>query len=365
MLGQRNRMLFGLLLAAGWFVPTAADSAISFTCSQPSASIPLGNFIYEFHHPIAATGVDETLDMDIEAVVPDGWFFQVCQTSTGICYFDDTQITIEASPFPDTLRVDFFPNSTEAGMGYIQLNLANANDPLDTYHCTYTLFNGLPVEQAAVNINCSDNTRFVTGSGTVEIPTPIRNVAGFDDFYQLRPVADLPAGWAFQVCQVSTGICYFDEATIYLEAGLADTLRVDFFPITGNGVGRIDLELFSLSNPSVWERCYFRCFRGAHPADVPDVMGSPATAPSLARPNPFTERTSLEFQLTHGGSAVIGIYSSDGRELRRLEAELPQGTSVIDWDGRDNAGTSMPAGAYFYRLTTAREEAKGLIVRSN
>lgn len=365
MLGKRNRLSLGLLLGACCLLPNTADGALTYGCGQQSVSVPLGTFIYEFHNQIQATGSDKVLDMHMEAVVPPGWGYQVCQTSTGICYFDDTQITVETGPFPDTLRVDFFPNTTQAGMGYLQLTLTDAFDPLEQYHCTYTVFNGLPVEQARITMNCSNNTRFVTGSATVEFPTPIRNQATFDDTYQMRPVVDLPAGWAFQVCQVSTGICWFDEATIEFAAGVQDTLRVDFFPITGDGVGRVDLELFSLSNPSVWERCYFRLFRGNHPADVPDVMASPATAPSQAFPNPFTDRTALEFRLAHGGSGTLAIYTSDGRELRQIQVDLPEGNSSIDWDGRDQAGSAVPSGAYFYRLTTAREEAKGLVVRSN
>jgi flagellar hook assembly protein FlgD len=98
---------------------------------------------------------------------------------------------------------------------------------------------------------------------------------------------------------------------------------------------------------------------------VPEVGGSPARVASIAAPNPFTDRTSIELRLANAGTGTVSIYSSDGREVRRMTMDLPQGESSVEWDGRDGAGSAVPSGAYFYRVTTPAEEAKGLIIRSN
>ncbi len=75
---------------------------------------------------------------------------------------------------------------------------------------------------------------------------------------------------------------------------------------------------------------------------------SPLAATLRASPNPFRATTRI-VRANRGSRAAPGelrIYDSDGREIRRL-FEAPSGG--WDWDGRDDKGREVPAGAYFLR----------------
>jgi flagellar hook assembly protein FlgD len=69
------------------------------------------------------------------------------------------------------------------------------------------------------------------------------------------------------------------------------------------------------------------------------------------RPNPFNPSTLIGYGLPAAGRATITIYSVRGEVVRRLlDADCPQGYGEVRWDGRDDAGQSVPSGPYFYRL---------------
>jgi hypothetical protein len=77
------------------------------------------------------------------------------------------------------------------------------------------------------------------------------------------------------------------------------------------------------------------------------------SAGSLARahPNPFKPRTTIDFVLGAPGETRLEIYDVSGALVRRLVNErLEVGGHEVAWDGRDEAGRSVSAGVYFYRL---------------
>jgi len=69
-------------------------------------------------------------------------------------------------------------------------------------------------------------------------------------------------------------------------------------------------------------------------------------------PNPATDRASITYELMASSSQLvsIGVYDLAGRRLRQLvNAPQAPGLYVIDWDGRDASGQSVPGGVYFVR----------------
>jgi hypothetical protein len=78
----------------------------------------------------------------------------------------------------------------------------------------------------------------------------------------------------------------------------------------------------------------------------PRVFASPTSWP-----NPFRSGTSIHFALPLQGDVALCIYDSSGRSVRRLihRREGP-GAKVVLWDGRDDRGNALPAGAYFLRF---------------
>ncbi|MBN2171191.1 MAG: family 43 glycosylhydrolase [Candidatus Krumholzibacteriota bacterium] len=82
-----------------------------------------------------------------------------------------------------------------------------------------------------------------------------------------------------------------------------------------------------------------------------------APAPGAARllaphPNPFNPRTRLRYELVRAGRAELVVLDARGRAVRRLFAgDLPAGPGFFTWDGRDDAGRSLPSGVYLARLS--------------
>jgi len=82
-----------------------------------------------------------------------------------------------------------------------------------------------------------------------------------------------------------------------------------------------------------------------------------APAPGAARllaphPNPFNPRTRLRYELDRSGRAELVVLDAAGRAVRRLHAgDLPAGPGFFTWDGRDDAGRSLPSGVYLARLS--------------
>ncbi|MFH1864918.1 MAG: hypothetical protein ABIK85_03465 [Candidatus Eisenbacteria bacterium] len=79
------------------------------------------------------------------------------------------------------------------------------------------------------------------------------------------------------------------------------------------------------------------------------------------RPNPTSEGVYLDISLSGDTRASLGIYTSDGRLLRRWPiggtASSVHATQVIFWDGTDSAGRRLPSGIYFAALV---EEGRSL-----
>ena len=69
---------------------------------------------------------------------------------------------------------------------------------------------------------------------------------------------------------------------------------------------------------------------------------------SGAGPNPSNGRTSLRFSTPAQGDVQLAIYDVRGRFVRRLaDGPRADGAHIVDWDGRDRDGRSVPAGTYF------------------
>jgi hypothetical protein len=89
-----------------------------------------------------------------------------------------------------------------------------------------------------------------------------------------------------------------------------------------------------------------------------------ATLP-VARPNPFSARTTIRFEIDGGRSAVaVRVYDAGGRLIRNLlEADLDRGAHHVVWDGRDERGRSIGAGTYFYVLETQGRQLSARMTR--
>lgn len=79
---------------------------------------------------------------------------------------------------------------------------------------------------------------------------------------------------------------------------------------------------------------------------------------SQNRPNPFSPRTEIRFQLPRTGRATLAIYDVAGRLVSTLvDGELAAGPHVVTWDGLDRERNAASSGIYFYRLMSGEESS--------
>ncbi len=70
-------------------------------------------------------------------------------------------------------------------------------------------------------------------------------------------------------------------------------------------------------------------------------------------PNPFNPSTTIQFRLPEASEVNLTIYNVLGQEVRSLIAGVKEaGTHTVEWDGRDNNGSAVQSGMYFYRIQT-------------
>lgn len=70
-------------------------------------------------------------------------------------------------------------------------------------------------------------------------------------------------------------------------------------------------------------------------------------------PNPFNPSTIINYQLPKSGNVQIKIFDALGREVRSLiNEEKSAGKYNILWDSRDNYGSKVSSGVYFYTITS-------------
>lgn len=74
--------------------------------------------------------------------------------------------------------------------------------------------------------------------------------------------------------------------------------------------------------------------------------------PVLTFPNPFRPGQLITFSGSTNGTFELSVFDLTGRRVRRLNDDQHEGATVMQWDGRDERMTPLPAGLYFVRLAT-------------
>lgn len=69
-------------------------------------------------------------------------------------------------------------------------------------------------------------------------------------------------------------------------------------------------------------------------------------------PNPFNPVTAINYIIGSSGKVRLIVYDVTGKEIRKLVDNINQnsGDFTVVWNGRDNYGTEMSSGIYFYSL---------------
>ena len=68
-------------------------------------------------------------------------------------------------------------------------------------------------------------------------------------------------------------------------------------------------------------------------------------------PNPFNPKTTISFALPSAGPVELDVYSATGQHVRTLQSgDMTSGQHSVVWDGKDDGGSSVGSGIYFYKL---------------
>ncbi len=97
---------------------------------------------------------------------------------------------------------------------------------------------------------------------------------------------------------------------------------------------------------------------GVETASFETRVAVPGVRTSLGQnyPNPFNPRTSVAFSTGAPGHVTLIVYNASGEALRTLvDGDRPAGSFTESWDGRDEKGTAVASGVYFFRLRAGKE----------
>lgn len=90
------------------------------------------------------------------------------------------------------------------------------------------------------------------------------------------------------------------------------------------------------------------------PAAAPAPQPGPAALAVAAHPNPANPGTTINWRLAAGSRVRVVVHDLGGRRVRGLvDGILPAGPAAVHWDGRDDAGARVAAGAYVARVEVA------------
>jgi flagellar hook capping protein FlgD len=98
-----------------------------------------------------------------------------------------------------------------------------------------------------------------------------------------------------------------------------------------------------------------------------EVAADPALRFALLpiRPNPFHAQATITFHNAKAGQMQVAVFDLSGRRVADLLDEtLPPGAHSVTWNGRDAAGHSVAAGAYFCRVSSPEGTLVERLVRS-
>lgn len=77
-----------------------------------------------------------------------------------------------------------------------------------------------------------------------------------------------------------------------------------------------------------------------------------ATALKANIPNPFNPETTIMYDILEPSSVLLEIYNLRGQKVRTLVNEFKNtGKHSIVWNSRDDKGSSLPSGIYYYRMS--------------
>jgi len=88
--------------------------------------------------------------------------------------------------------------------------------------------------------------------------------------------------------------------------------------------------------------------------------GSNRTNRGANHPNPFNPETTITYDLQQPGNVTVSIFNAQGQLVRSLDAGHQQaGPFQLKWNGKSDAGVTVPSGMNVYKIQAGSEEFSG------
>ena len=139
------------------------------------------------------------------------------------------------------------------------------------------------------------------------------------------------------------------------------------FAVSANCYAQSDTLLIKLKNGTV-EKIAVSQIKKVQFENVTSAVEDAASNNSLQvkgnYPNPFEEKTNIEFEIETAGEVQITIYDSKGNQIQNLECnDCQAGKNTLQWNGIDKAGNKALSGVYYYEVRYWKEvSSKKMIV---
>ena len=144
-----------------------------------------------------------------------------------------------------------------------------------------------------------------------------------------------------------------------------DTQEVVFGIIIGQGTDRLNsisvLKQFDAEAQKIFDSNFYTDVKDEDFANLPRNFTLKQNYP-----NPFNPNTTIEYYLPKPAQVKLSIYNILGQQVKTLVNEYQTaGNRRIVWDGKDERGTSVASGIYFYKLSTPdfAETKKMLLIK--
>lgn len=133
-----------------------------------------------------------------------------------------------------------------------------------------------------------------------------------------------------------------------------------------NGVNGVELKAIELENPNHSLTYYYNDYssgrpevKSVHPEFTTQYVERTSTIPTVFAlhqnsPNPFNPITAVKYDMPKAGDVQISVFNVLGQRVTDLVNGYQEaGSHEVVWNGKDDGGSSVASGIYFYRIKTS------------
>jgi len=149
-----------------------------------------------------------------------------------------------------------------------------------------------------------------------------------------------------------------------LDAGSGPIAELHF--TLDNGVKGVEIKAIELKDPNHSLTYYYNDYssgrpevRSIHPDFETQYVERRSTLPEVFAlhqnsPNPFNPVTAIKYDMPKAGDVQIAVFNVLGQRVTDLvDGYQEAGSHEVVWNGKDDGGSSVASGIYFYRIKTS------------